>query len=42
MGSLIRERRKRRDQAGILASRIYIVHRVAPDLEEEARRIYEE
>ena len=35
-----KEWRMRRDQAGILANRIYIIHRVAPDLEEEAWRIY--
>ena len=38
---LYKEWRKRRDQAGILIGHIYIIHRVAPDLEEEAWRIYE-
>ncbi len=37
----VKEWRKNRDRAGILASRIYIIHRVAPDLEEEAWRVYE-
>lgn len=33
-----------RDQAGILTTRIYIyiIHRIASDLEEEAQRIYKE
>jgi len=39
--TLYREWRRRRDQAGILVGHIYIIHRVAPELEEEAWRIYE-
>ena len=39
--TLYRKWRKRRDQAGILIGYIYIIHRIAPDLEEEAWSIYE-